>query len=77
MIIAGREYTTYAEAEANLGVSRPTLNRLVARGVIEAYRPGKKTLLAVESLHEWFLSTQIRPRRRPGRPRNNQPRRQA
>ena len=77
MIIAGREYTTYAEAEANLGVSRPTLNRLVARGVIEAYRPGKKTLLSVESLHAWFLSTQIRPRRRPGRPRNNQPRRQA
>ena len=46
MIIAGREYLTYAEAEAAIGVSRPTLNRLVARGVIEAYRPGKKTLLA-------------------------------
>ena len=73
MKIAGREYITYAEASEILGVSRPTLRRLIDNGVVVAYRPGLRTLLDVETLEAWFKTTIIKPRKRPGRPRKNGP----
>ena len=74
-MVNGRQYLTYAEAEELYGVSRPTLNRLVARGVIEAYRRGKKTMLDAVSASRWFESTKIKPRRAIGRPRKGAVRR--
>ena len=65
---------TFKEAEERYGVSRPTLNRLIVKGVLDAYRPGKKTLISINSLEVWFMSTKIKPRKQLGRPRRGAPR---
>ena len=67
-----RRFLTYAEAGRLYGVGRSKLQRLVVRGEIVAYRPGKATLLDHASVEEWVASTRIAPARRPGRPRKNQ-----
>jgi excisionase family DNA binding protein len=73
MNILNQRFFTYAEAQEVYGVSRMTLNRLVARGAIEAYRPGRKTLLDAVSLDRWFRSTKVQVKpvrgRRKGAPR--------
>ena len=65
-------FLTYAEAQALYGVGRSKLQRLVVRGEITAYRPGKATLLDAGSVEAWVESTKIKPERRLGRPRKNQ-----
>ncbi|MCB2218078.1 MAG: helix-turn-helix domain-containing protein [Desulfobulbaceae bacterium] len=67
-------YLTYAQAQKIYFVGRSKLQRLVVTGVVEAFRPGKETLLDSISLDRWFRSTKIKPRRRPGRPRRGEPR---
>lgn len=74
MGIQNQRYITYAEAQELYGVSRMTFNRLVRSGVIEAFRPGKKTLLDAVSVDRWFQSTKIKPVRKLGRPRKGAPR---
>ncbi|MBM9616453.1 excisionase family DNA-binding protein [Desulfobulbus rhabdoformis] len=74
MSILNQKYITYAEAQELYSVGRSRLQRLVVNGVIEAYRPGKETLLDSASLHIWFQSTKIKPVARRGRPRRNAPR---
>ena len=69
---ASGRFLTYAEAQALYGVGRSTLQRLVVRGEIVAYRPGKAVLLDHASVEEWVASTRITPARRLGRPRKNQ-----
>lgn len=66
---ASGRFLTYAEAQALYGVGRSKLQRLVVRGEIVAYRPGKATLLDLASVEEWVASTRITPARRLGRPR--------
>ena len=66
---ASGRFLTYAEAQAMYGVGRSKLQRLVVRGEIVAYRPGKSTLLDHASVEEWVASTRITPARRLGRPR--------
>ena len=64
-----RRFLTYAEAGSLYGVGRSKLQRLVVRGEITAYRPGKATLLDAGSVEAWVESTKIKPARRIGRPR--------
>ena len=66
---ASGRFLTYAEAQAMYGVGRSKLQRLVVRGEIVAYRPGKATLLDAGSVEAWVESTKIKPARRLGRPR--------
>ena len=67
-------YITYAQAQELYSVGRTRLQRLVVTGVIEAFRPGKQTLLDAVSVDRWFRSTKIQPARRVGRPRKGAPR---
>lgn len=60
---------TYEEAAEQYRCHRATVERAVKKGKIEAYKPGKLVLLNAESVNEWFLSTQIKPVRTGGRPR--------
>ena len=60
MGIQNQRYITSAEAQELYGVSQRTFNRLVRSGVIEAFRPGKKTLLDAVSVDRWFQSTKIK-----------------
>jgi len=62
-------YITYTAAKQRYGVGRTMLQGLVHRGVVAAYRPGKKILLEVASLEAWFQGTKMIPRHRQGRPR--------
>ena len=71
MSILNQKYITYAEAQKLYSVGRSRLQRLVVTGVIEAYRPGKETLLDSASLNIWFQSTKVKPIVRRGRPRRN------
>ena len=68
---ASGRFLTYAEAQALYGVGR-SMQRLVVRGEIVAYRPGKATLLDAGSVETWVESTKITLARRIGRPRKNQ-----
>jgi len=49
MGILNQRYITYAEAQELYNVGRSKLQRMVVNGVIEAYRPGKETLLDAAS----------------------------
>ena len=69
MCILNQKFITYAEAQQLYSVGRSKLQRLVVTGVIEAYRPGKETLLDAVSVNHWFQSTKIKPIARRGRPR--------
>lgn len=60
MGIQNQRYITYAEAQELYGVSQMTFNRLVRSGVIEVFRPGKKTLLDAVSV----IGGSSRPRSR-------------
>lgn len=71
MSILNQKYITYAEAQELYSIGRSRLQRLVVTGVIEAYRPGKETLLDSASLNIWFQSTKVKPIVRRGRPRKN------
>ena len=66
---ASGRFLTYAEAQEKYGVGRYKLQRLVVRGEIAAYRPGKATLLDAGSVEAWVESTKIKLARRLGRPR--------
>lgn len=75
MGILNQRYITYAEAQELYNVGRSKLQRMVVNGVIEAYRPGKETLLDAASVDLWFKSTKIKPKVRRGGPRKGAPRR--
>lgn len=74
MGIMNQRYITYAEAQKLYSVGRSRLQRLVVTGIIEAFRPGKETLLDAVSVDRWFRSTKIKPVLRRGRPRKGTPR---
>lgn len=67
-------FITYEQAQDRYSLGRSRLQRLVVTGVIEAYRPGKQTLLDATSVERWVRSTKIQPARRKGRPRKGAPR---
>jgi excisionase family DNA binding protein len=69
MGIMDQRYLTYTEAQKLYGVGRTRLQKLVTSGVVQAFRPGKETLLDAVDLDLWFRSTKIKPVRRLGRPR--------
>ena len=66
-------YITYAVASTRYGIGRTRLQGLVHRGVIIAYRPGKRVLLEVASLEAWFATTQISARHQRGGRRKYKP----
>lgn len=60
---------TYAEASERYMAKRTKLQSLVSRGKVRAYRMGKRAVLSVEDLDLVLLESQIKPRKKVGRPR--------
>lgn len=57
------------EAAIRYHCSKKKMYREVKAGEIKAFKPGNKILIDKKSGDDWFNSTQIRPRKRAGRPR--------
>lgn len=60
------------EAAARYHCSKRKIYRLVKAGDVKAFKPAGKILVDKKSGDDWFHSTQIRPRKRAGRPRKIQ-----
>lgn len=58
------KYMTYVQASEAFGISRMTLYRLMVKGVIACYKPGKKVLFSIRDLECYFLSTKIKPKKK-------------
>jgi len=48
-----KRFISYSETAQFLGLSRPTIDRLIARGEIPSYKIGKRRLFDPEELIEW------------------------
>lgn len=59
----------YHDAEALYRISTRTMQRLVKKGMIDAYRPGSKVLVDGDTIEAWIKTTRIHARKI-GRPRN-------
>lgn len=66
-----KKFLTYEQAENLYLISTRSLQRLVKKGDVVAYRPGAKVLLDAESLAAWVQTKQIKPAVKLGRPRRN------
>jgi excisionase family DNA binding protein len=51
-----KRFISYIETAQFLGLSRPTIDRLIARGEIPSYKIGKRRLFDPEELIEWVKS---------------------
>ena len=51
-----KRFISYTETAQFLGISRPTIDRLIARGEIPSYKIGKRRLFDPEELVEWVKS---------------------
>ena len=60
------------EAEKRYSCCRKTLEKAVREGLIVAFKPGAAILFDKESADKWWMSTQVKPVVRKGRPRKNQ-----
>jgi excisionase family DNA binding protein len=57
-----KRFISYMETAQFLGLSRPTIDRLIARGEIPSYKIGKRRLFDPEELVEWVKSHRNGPR---------------
>ena len=60
---------TYEEAEKRYHCHKKTIYNKIKAGLIKAYKPGETVLIDMASADAWFFSTQIKPKRKMGRPR--------
>jgi len=51
-----KRFISYTETAQFLGLSRPTIDRLIARGEIPSYKIGKRRIFDPEELIEWVKS---------------------
>ena len=51
-----KRFISYAEPSQFLGLRKPTIDRLIARGQIPSYKIGKRILVDPEELVEWVKS---------------------
>ncbi len=51
-----KRFISYTETAQFLGLSRPTIDRLIAREEIPSYKIGKRRLFDPEELVEWVKS---------------------
>ena len=51
-----KRFISYTETAQFLGLSRPTIDRLIARGEIPSYKIGKRRLFDPEELVDWVKS---------------------
>ena len=62
-----KRFISYTETAQFLGISRPTIDRLIARGEIPSYKIGKRRLFDPEELVEWVKSHRNDKRKKPTR----------
>ncbi len=62
-----KKFIKIAEVVELLSLSRPTINRLIARGEIPNYKVGKRRLFDRDELIEWVRSHRDEKPKKPGK----------